>query len=84
MIKPLYDVRYEMQLGGGYDVWRIFGTDHRGERICPSTPVAYDEQSRVIETSSGSKYRIETFKGTEREFTKQILKDIEHRGYERH
>lgn len=81
--KPLYDVRYLMDICGGGDVWRIHGK-YNGKYICPSFPVMFDEENDYFQTVSGSIYKIMSYNGDKRNFVHQIEKDMEKGGFEIH
>jgi hypothetical protein len=84
----LYEVRYEMELRGGGDIWGLRGKVYHhpkfpnGSIIRPSTPVDFKED--VFKTASGSLYKIMSYYGNPEEVKTQILKDIVCCGYEVH
>lgn len=81
IIKKLYNVRYQMSLGCGRDVWCIHG-EYCGKTIIPSTPVSFDGES--FKTASGSVYSIISYQQDPVKFKEQILSDINKKGYEIH
>lgn len=83
MIKEIFNVRYQMDMGCGLDVWRIVG-EYNGKDILPSIPVSFDTMADIFETASGSKYHIATYACAKDSFSKQIVTDIVNKSYERH
>lgn len=74
-MKSLHNVKYTMDLGCNFDVWRIHGLRDNGEPIFISTPTKFE--NGVITTVSGSQYKIESYEMNCEEFTKYIREDIE-------
>lgn len=81
-IKNLYDVRYQMDIGGGFDVWRIHGTLEDGQMRMTSSPIQYDRENAILTTHTGSRYKIQSFIGEAEKTIAQIEKDIAKGGYE--
>lgn len=82
--------RYQMQMGGGVDLWRptgrVFGHPGfgPGEHCWPSTPISLDEQKLTFITRSGREYQILSFEGDSRAILEQLKLDISHGGFEAH
>jgi len=86
----IYNVRYNMVLSGGGDIWALGGNVvghprfETGKHVMPSNPVEFDEVNDVLTTTSGSKYKIMSY-GVDRDsVVAQIKKDILNGGYEVH
>jgi hypothetical protein len=78
-----------MEIRGGGDIWRIVGlcpehpkSNEQGE-VCPSSPVAFDEETMIMTTYSGSKYKLVSFISKEN-FLEQLREDVKRIGYEVH
>jgi hypothetical protein len=88
----IQNVRYQMKLRAGGDVWCIHGNVYGhpdipdGDLACPSTPISFDEPSLTFKTASGKEYKIETFADEieKDKFLAQVKKDIDKGGYEVH
>lgn len=78
----IYEVRFEVEFGCGYDTWRIFGDcpDHpvskSGNSIKPSVPVSYNADKDVFTTKSGSVYQIMNYSMNKEKFIEEIEKCI--------
>ena len=84
----IYDLRYQMELRGGGDVWRLYGKcpEHPNSShgdICPSTPTSFDEANDVLTTASGRKYKVVSY-WDRTKVVEQIKKDIANGGYDVH
>ena len=85
-ITEIFDFSYYMDMNCGYknDYWRYHGrTLSSSGLISPSRPVSFDEENLIIETFSGSLYKIMNFNGNKDKIIEQIKLDIVNRGFER-
>lgn len=86
----IHDVRYQMEMRGGGDIWRIYGAaeNHPAvpsmKEVMPTNPVVYDKEKRQFRTRSGRVYEIVSIRGDEEKFIAQLEKDIECGGFEVH
>lgn len=87
----LHDVRYQMILRGGGDIWALHGTvmNHDrfedGKYVAVSSPRQFDSETNTLITKSGSMYHINSWDGQGEDAIKeQILQDIANGGYEIH
>lgn len=88
----LVDYSFSMILRGGQknDTWALGGRVflhpkfEPGERIHVSRPVAYDVESGILTTISGSKYLLDGPDGDKEEIDKEIFEVIAKGGYSRH
>lgn len=73
---------YQVELGGGYDSWRLNGEVYGHPNYSPgasvhvSTPKAFDESKMIITTASGRKYRLGNCDGNLDEQMGHIRDDI--------
>lgn len=90
VMTKIHNARYQMELRGGGDVWRIAGEAEGhpdvslGNTVFPSTPTFFDEINDTFVTASGREYHIVSYQWKKEEFVKQILKDIKNQGFEVH
>ncbi len=89
MVK-LYNVRFQMELCVGGDIWRLHGNCENhpefpdGHLISPSTPIDFNETFLTFRTSSGKQYQIISFDGKRSEIIREIRNCIKKEGYEIH
>jgi hypothetical protein len=82
-MKIINNIRYEMHLNGGGDVWRIGGIVD-GSYKWLSTPISYDAENDILKTVSGSVYHIDSYDTNKEDFKTQVDKDISLGNYEIH
>jgi hypothetical protein len=85
----LFNVRFEIEFGGGFDVWRIFGNcpEHPTSRtgdIMPSRPVEFNPETNVFKTISGSTYEIVNYSMNKEKFIEEINECISRGSYSTH
>lgn len=86
----IHNVRYQMEIRGGGDIWRIHGEAENhpdipsGRVVLPTNPKSYDRITKRFVTNSGRVYEIISFGQKEADFTTQIEKDIANGGFEYH
>lgn len=91
VVFELHNYRFTMHMLGGFqnDVWALSGNVYGkpgfgpGEFLFTSTPVAYDSDTDVVTTYSGSRYKLVNPAVKKDEVVRDILNAIEN-GYERH
>jgi len=85
----LYNAQYSMEMGCGYDVWRLGGQISGHPFIEEmkfgyiSCPVSFDESTDELVTKSGRQYKIISYRDRNKTI-EQIKKDIANGGYEAH
>ena len=80
-MKFISRVRYVVDMGCGLDIWRISGIVDTNE-VYISTPISYDYETDIIETKSGSIYKIVSYEMDKDKFHEQITQSIKNGGYE--